>query len=178
MCQKQGEPKGLDCFRVQQSVTFRRRDNSNLRKTLAGWSFLTCSFTLNLIDECHSLSYDALIAHIAIVFTIYMLLSLAQQKSDDQRMLDEIFFFLVDEMAAITFARSLSILMDTLLTSIQEILRLSDAQLETFDADFIPILPEYLQNVLKLQILSISLYFVSWNIEFSRFKAHLRYGKS
>lgn len=90
-----------------------------------------------------------------------MLLSLAQQKSDDQRMLDEIFFFLVDEMAAITFARSLSILMDTLLTSIQEILRLSDAQLETFDADFIPILPEYLQNVLKLQILSISLYFVS-----------------
>ena len=81
-----------------------------------------------------------------------MLLSLEQRKSDDQRTLGEIFFFLVDEMADITFARSLNILMDALLASLQEILKLSDAQLETFTADFVSRLPEYLKNALKPQI--------------------------
>ena len=33
--------------------------------------FKTCKSMLNLIGECHSLSYDALTAHVAIVFTIY-----------------------------------------------------------------------------------------------------------
>ena len=33
---------------------------------------------LNLIWECHSLSYDALTAHVATVFTKYMLLTMEQ----------------------------------------------------------------------------------------------------
>lgn len=81
-----------------------------------------------------------------------MLLALEQRKNDDQRTLGEIFFFLVDEMADITFTHSLSILIDALLASLQEILKLSDAQLETFTADFVSRLPEYLQKALKLQI--------------------------
>ena len=58
---------------------------------------------LNLIGECHSLSYDALTAHTAIVFTRYMLLALEQRQNEDQRTLGELFFFLVDEMADIPF---------------------------------------------------------------------------
>lgn len=111
--------------------------------------FKTCKSTLNLIGECHSLSYDALTAHVAIVFTRYMLLSLEQRKSDDQRTLGEIFFFLVDEMADITFARSFNILMEALLASLQELLKLSDVQIETFNADFVSRLPKYLQNALQ-----------------------------
>lgn len=38
--------------------------------------FKTCKSMLNLVGECHSLSYDALTAHVAIVFTRYMLLAL------------------------------------------------------------------------------------------------------
>ena len=38
--------------------------------------FKTCKSMLNLIGECHSLSYDALTAHVAIVFTRYMLLAM------------------------------------------------------------------------------------------------------
>lgn len=91
--------------------------------------FKTCKSMLNLIGECHSLSYDALTAHVAIVFTRYMLLATEQRKNEDQITLGELFFFLVDEMADITFNRSLSILMDALMASLQEILRLSDAQL-------------------------------------------------
>ena len=60
----------------------------------------------------------------------------------------ELFFFLVDEMVDITFCRSLSILMDALMASIQEILKLSDEQLAAFATDFEARLPEYLRNAL------------------------------
>lgn len=110
--------------------------------------FKTCKSTLNLIGECHSLSYDALTAHAAIVFARYMLLALEQRKSEDQRTLGELFFFLVDEMADITFTRSLCILMDALMASLQEILNLSEEQLAAFTADFVSRLPQYLQNAL------------------------------
>lgn len=110
--------------------------------------FKTCKSTLNLIGECHSLSYDALTAHVAIVFTRYMLLALEQRKGEDHRTLGELFFFLVDEMADITFTRSLCILMDALMESLQEILKLSDEQLAAFTADFESRLPEYLQKSL------------------------------
>lgn len=110
--------------------------------------FKTCKSTLNLIGECHSLSYDALTAHVAIVFARYMLLAMEQRKNEDQRTLGELFFFLADEMADITFCRSLSILMDAMMASFQEILKLSDKQIEAFTADFEARLPEYLRNAL------------------------------
>ena len=110
--------------------------------------FKTCKSCLNLIGECHSLSYDALTAHTAIVFVRYMLLALEQRNNEDQRTLGELFFFLVDEMADITFVRSLSILMDAMLASLQEIFRLSDGQLSEFVVDFESRLPKYLRNAL------------------------------
>ena len=110
--------------------------------------FKTCKSMLNLIGECHSLSYDALTAHVAIVFTRYMLLAMEQRQNEDQRTLGELFFFLVDEMADITFNRSLGILMDALMASPQENLKLSDEQLTAFTTDFEARLPEYLRNAL------------------------------
>ena len=103
---------------------------------------------LNRIGECHSLSYDALTAHTAIVFTRYMLLALEQRKNEDQRTLKELFFFLVDEMADITFSHSLCSLMDAMMASLQEILRLSNEQIAAFTADFEKCLPKYLQKSL------------------------------
>ena len=110
--------------------------------------FKTCKSMLNLIGECHSLSYDALTAHVAIVFTRYMLLAMEQRQNEDQRTLGELFFFLVGEMADITFNRSLGILMDALMASLQENLKLSDEQLTAFTTDFEARLPEYLRNAL------------------------------
>ena len=103
---------------------------------------------LNLLGECHSLSYDALTAHVAIVFTRYMLLAMEQRQNEDQRTLGELFFFLVDEMTDITFNRSLGIIMDALMASLQEILKLNDEQLTAFTTDFEARLPEYLRNAL------------------------------
>ena len=110
--------------------------------------FKTCKSMLNLIGECHSLSYDALTAHVAIVFARYMLLAMEQRQNEDQRTLGELFFFLIDEMTDISFSRSLSILMDALMASLQKILKLSDEQLTAFTSDFEERLPKYLRNAL------------------------------
>lgn len=116
--------------------------------------FKTCKSMLNLIEECHSLSYDALTAHVAIVFTRYMLLAMEQRENEDQRTLGELFFFLVDGMADITFSRSLGILMDALMASLQEILKLSDEQLTAFTTDFEARLPEYLRSAFHPELVA------------------------
>ena len=105
---------------------------------------------LNLIGECRSLSYDALTAHTAVVFVRYILLALEQRSSEDQRTLGELFFFLVDEMADITFSHSIQILMQAMIASLQQTLKLSDDQLDALLDDFASCLPEYLQNALQI----------------------------
>lgn len=100
----------------------------------------------DLISECHSLSYDALIAHMVIVFTRYMLLAMGQRQNENQKTLGKLFFFLEDGMADIIFSRLLGILMDALMASIQEILKLRDEQMVAFLADFEARLLEYLRN--------------------------------
>ena len=53
--------------------------------------FKVCKSYLNLSRECNSLSYDAMTAHTAVVFTRYMMLSLESRESNDNRSLGEIF---------------------------------------------------------------------------------------
>ena len=77
-----------------------------------------------------------------------MLLAMEQRQNEDQRTLGELFFFLVDEMTDITFNRSLGIIMDALMASLQEILKLNDEQLTAFTTDFEARQPEYLRNAL------------------------------
>lgn len=79
-------------------------------------------------------------------------LAMEQRQNEDQRTLGELFFFLIDEMADITFRRSLCILMDALMASLQEILKLSDKQLTAFTVDFEARLPEYLRNALHPEV--------------------------
>jgi hypothetical protein len=57
---------------------------------------------LNLSKECRSMSYDAMTAHTAVVFTRYMMLSLENRESNDKRSLGELFLYFSDEMSDIT----------------------------------------------------------------------------
>ena len=77
-----------------------------------------------------------------------MLIAMAQCQNEDQRTLGELFFFLVDKIADFTFSRSLGILMDTLMVSLQVILKQNDEQLTAFTTDFEARPPEYLRNAL------------------------------
>lgn len=110
--------------------------------------FKTCKSMLNLVGECHSLSYDALTAHVAIVFTRYMLLALTGRQNQDLRTMGEIFFFLTDELADITFAYSFGIILQAMINSIRKHFQVTDDQMQAFINDFYLGLPEYMQTAL------------------------------
>lgn len=103
---------------------------------------------LDLMRECHSLSYDALTAHVAIVFARYILIALLQRQNEDLRTLGEIFFLIADEMADITFCESLQILLEAMFKSIYVIFQPTDEQVDRFIEIFVDQLPEYLQRAL------------------------------
>ena len=110
--------------------------------------FKTCKSYLNLVSECHSLSYDALIAHVAIVFARYMMLALEQRKDEDHRTLGEIFFFLTDELADITFGESLQIILKAMFEGIYTVFQVTEAQIDAFIDIFVDRLPDFIQNSL------------------------------
>ena len=111
--------------------------------------FKTCKSYLNLINECHSLSFDALNAHVAIVFARYMLLSVYQRKDTDERTIGDIFYELLDEMEDITYDRSMLILSEAMLHCVQEIMHLSEDEIDKLASEFYQRLPEFIQKALS-----------------------------
>lgn len=76
--------------------------------------FKVCKSYLKLVNGTKTISYDALNAHIAIVFTRYMFLSSKERCDKDQRSICEIFYIMIDELDDITFVQSLTIIFDAL----------------------------------------------------------------
>ena len=112
--------------------------------------FKTCKQMLKLESECHSLSYDALTAHVAIVFTRYMLLSVEKRLNEDDRTVGELFFLMADELQDITFNQSMAIIVQAFLESVQELLQLSDEQIKSLLDIFVTRLPAYLRDSLHI----------------------------
>ena len=110
--------------------------------------FKTCKSFLNLGSEYHGLSYDALTAHVAMIFTRYMLMSVTKRDDEDERTLGELFYFMVDEVADITFSQSMKILLNAMLASVRFVFRASEEQITAFTNDFISRLPKYVQKPL------------------------------
>ncbi|MFN2925935.1 transposase [Lachnospiraceae bacterium YH-ros2228] len=110
--------------------------------------FKTCKTYLQLISECHSLSYDALTAHVAIVFARYMMIAMEQRRNEDDRSLGEIFFFFTDELADITFAESFQIILRAMFECIYTVFQVTDEQMDIFIKMFVDRLPEYMQRAL------------------------------
>lgn len=110
--------------------------------------FKTCKSYLNLISECHSLSYDALTAHVAFVFTRYMMIALEKRRYEDDRTLGEIFNLFVDEMKDITFSESLQIFISTMVGCMCTTFQLTQEQFQEFVQMFIRQLPAYISNAL------------------------------
>ena len=105
---------------------------------------------LKLESECQSLSYDALTAHISIVFTRYMILSVEKRLNEDDRTVRELFFLMADELQDITFNQSMSIIVQAFIDSIQALLHLSDEQINSLLSNFVSRLPTYLRASLHI----------------------------
>lgn len=116
--------------------------------------FKTCKSYLQLISECHSLSYDALTAHVAIVFTRYLMIAMEQRRCEDDRTLGEIFYFFTDELADITFGESFQIIITAMIDSVCAIFQPTEEQFEMFIEMFVGRLPDYIRNSLAKAALS------------------------
>ena len=88
--------------------------------------FKVCKSYLNLSKECNFLSYDAMTAHTAVVFTRYMMLSLESRESNDNRSLGELFLYFSDEMSDITWIQAFQMLLQMFRTILSDNTELSD----------------------------------------------------
>ena len=116
--------------------------------------FKTCKSYLKLVKETRSTSYDALNAHVALVFTRYMILSINQRCNEDDKTICEIFYYLANELTDITFSRSLRIIMQAMLDTISEVFHITDEQLAEFTSSFINRLPKYMKDSLNYTIVA------------------------
>lgn len=112
--------------------------------------FKVCKSYLKLGKGCNSLSYDAMTAHVAIVFTRYMMLAIENRQESDLRTLGELFYYISDEMSDITWIHAFHLLMQVFLDTITDKLSLTSEQLDQLMEAFMAALPKELKGRLQL----------------------------
>ena len=112
--------------------------------------FKVCKSYLKLSKECKSLSYDAMCAHTAIVFTRYMMLSLENRETNDTRSLGELFLYFSDEMSDITWIQAFQILLEMFKTLLVDQIDISGTKIDELVDAFMDALPDLLKS--KLQV--------------------------
>lgn len=111
--------------------------------------FKVCKSYLNLSKECRSISYDAMTAHTAVVFTRYMMLSLESRELNDERSLGELFLYFSDEMADITWVQAFQLLLQMFRTLLADNTELSNEKINELVDAFMDTLPLLLKSKLQ-----------------------------
>ena len=111
--------------------------------------FKVCKSYLNLSRECNSLSYDAMTAHTAVVFTRYMMLALESREGSDNRSLGELFLYFSDEMSDITWIQAFRMLLQMFRTILNNNTELSDDKIDELVDTFMNTLPALLKAQLQ-----------------------------
>ena len=111
--------------------------------------FKVCKSYLNLSKECRSISYDAMTAHTAIVFTRYMMLSLENRESNDTRSMGELFLYFSDEMSDITWIQAFQMLLQMFRTLLADQIDISDEKIDELVDAFMNAIPALLKSKLQ-----------------------------
>lgn len=111
--------------------------------------FKVCKSYLNLSRECRSMSYDAMTAHTAVVFTRYMMLSLENRETNDNRSLGELFLYFSDEMADITWIQAFQMLLQMFRTMLLDTSELSEEKIDELVETFMNAIPVMLKARLQ-----------------------------
>ena len=111
--------------------------------------FKVCKSYLNLSKECRSMSYDAMTAHTAVVFTRYMMLSLENRESNDNRSLGELFLYFSDEMSDITWIQAFQMLLQMFRTILYDTVELSEETIDELVDAFMSAIPTVLKSRLQ-----------------------------
>jgi len=111
--------------------------------------FKVCKSYLHLSKECRSISYDAMTAHTAVVFTRYMMLSTENRESRDKRSLGELFLYFSDEMSDITWIQAFQLLLQMFRTLLTDDLDIAEDAFDALVDAFMDTLPALLKSKLQ-----------------------------
>jgi len=111
--------------------------------------FKMCKSYLRLGTEFQGLSFDSMVAHVAIVMTRYIILAWEHRSATDQRTFGEIFFFAFDEARDIQFQEAFAILLELLLNEIGNSLEIPEHQIDLLLTKLINTLPALIRNLLN-----------------------------
>ena len=111
--------------------------------------FKVCKSYLHLSKECRSISYDAMTAHTAVVFTRYMMLSVENRESNDERSLGELFLYFSDEMSDITWIQAFQLLLQMFRTLLADNLDIADDEITALVDAFMDAIPTLLKTKLQ-----------------------------
>ena len=109
--------------------------------------FKICKTYLKLSKESRSLSYDAMTAHVAIVFTRYMMLAVEQRESVDERSLGELFFISTEELADIALTAAVELIILEFVKQLEQTDIMDSDKLAAMAADFMSSLPNRIRQV-------------------------------
>lgn len=112
--------------------------------------FKVCKSYLRLSKECRSLSYDALSAHVAVVFTRYMMLSVENRESEDPCSLGELFQFFCDRLAEAPWRQAFERLIGLFVQFISDNFDISEKDVDEMMDKFMSVLPEEIKRQLKV----------------------------
>ncbi len=111
--------------------------------------FKMCKSYIRLSKECKALSYDAMTAHVAIVFTRYMMLAVENRESKDPRTLGELFVYFMDEVADVTFVQAFNIIMEMFSNLMAEEFDLDEENISAMIDKFVSALTPSMQRHLQ-----------------------------
>jgi hypothetical protein len=101
--------------------------------------FKTVKSYLRFAKEFQSISFDALTAEVAIVFTRYLMLASEARRSADKRSAGDLFFLVYDEMRDYSLAQALNLIFQLLLSTFK--LFIPSSEIEAAVSFFISLLP-------------------------------------
>lgn len=111
--------------------------------------FKMCKTFLKLGKESRSISYDALTAHVSIVFARYMMLSLEQRRNVDKRSIGELFFLAYDELQDLRYIDALHLILKMLVDVIKQRTIFMEKELDEMLNSFLENLPVLWHKCLK-----------------------------
>jgi len=107
---------------------------------------------LRLEKEFQFRSYDAIVAHTAIVLSRYLLLSLENRENKDWRSVNEGFYILCKELEDISFSYAFEMILSLFKQYICEYLHLADDAITTAVDNFLSCLPGFIKDRLRFSL--------------------------
>ena len=108
--------------------------------------FKMCKSFLSLAKEFQARDYDAMVTHTTLVCVRYLLLSIENRESKDDRSWGGIFYEMCEEVENISFARAFVILLELFTQVLRDKLYLPDDLLKEILDSFMESLPEFLKK--------------------------------